>query len=408
MVTIEKYGELQTKCHRQAGFLQGCILSSTSWVAVAAGALIAPILPRMAAHFASTPNAEALTTICVTLPALFVALLAVPFGLLADKISQRWLLILTLILYSLFGLMPIGLASLYEILLSRVGVGIAEAAILTVGTALIANFFTGTARERWYAVQSGSAAVVAILFFSIGGALGEISWRAPFLVYSIPIVLALLVFVAIWDPDRITKHQRTSLDSKEPMPWGHIFRSVLVTIFASTAFYVVVIQLPFILSERGFEAPASIGFAAAIAAASTPFGAIAFGRLRHNSAAFKLAISFTLSSIGFLIIASTRGYTEIIVGSVINGVGCGIVLPTVLTWTLSKVPPTWRGRGAGIWNSSFALGQFLSPLMFVTGTNIAGNRATALFYWGLILAVAASLAAISCLPLRKQEQPVKA
>jgi hypothetical protein len=33
-------------------------------------------------------------------------------------------------------------------------------------------------------------------------------------------------------------------------------------------------------------------------------------------------------------------------------------LPTLLTWAVSQLPFEMRGRGTGIWTSTFALGQF--------------------------------------------------
>jgi hypothetical protein len=43
----------------------------------------------------------------------------------------------------------------------------------------------------------------------------------------------------------------------------------------------------------------------------------------------------------------------------LNQIGAGMLLPTLLTWAVSRLPFELRGRGTGIWTATFALGQFV-------------------------------------------------
>jgi sugar phosphate permease len=60
-------------------------------------------------------------------------------------------------------------------------------------------------------------------------------------------------------------------------------------------------------------------------------------------------------------------------GCFINQLGAGMLLPTLLIWSLSTLSFEHRGRGTGFWQSSFALGQFLSPLVVTFAAKQAGG-----------------------------------
>lgn len=186
--------------YRVPGFGQGMTLVSTAWLAVTATSLLAPILPQMTAHFGSTPMAKELVQMTVAIPALVVALVSPFLGAMADRVGRRTFLIAGLALYAVAGLAPLWLQTLGQILLSRAFVGVAEAAIMMAGSTLIADYFTGGARDKWYALQTGTTTLVSVVVLAAAGMLGEMSWRMPFWVYTLPLVLLPFVICLIWEP----------------------------------------------------------------------------------------------------------------------------------------------------------------------------------------------------------------
>jgi MFS family permease len=361
--------------------VQGWVLVSTSWLLIMASAVIAPVLPRMTAHFRDTPNAPLLISLVATLPALFIALLAAPFGLLADRIGRRRLLLIGLAVYGVLGIAPYWLHSLQWIVTSRAGVGVTEAMVMTCSTALIGDYYSGATRERWFALQTGSASVVAMLMNVIGGVLGERGWRMPFSVYSFSFILFPLVSFLIWEPARGEAQDiprpkmnldRQSKTEEEPFRWSGLLGICLITFFASTAFYVVVIQLSFVLTERGYASPKLIGIGAALSGLAMSCGSALFRIIRARYT-IKLAISFVLSSTGFFIMTYAHTYGLTIAGAALNEAGLGLVLPTLVTWAITTLPSYLRGRGTGAWLSSFALGQFASPLLVLALARLLGG-----------------------------------
>jgi MFS family permease len=359
-----------------AGFAQGMILVACAWLAVMATSLISPILPAMGKEFATVPNSETLVQFTVALPALMVAIFAFPAGWLADRFGRRMLLMIALVIYAIMGLAPTWLTDLHLILVSRALVGVAEAVVMTCGTALLGDYFFGPARERWFAIQTASANIVSVVLLLISGILGALSWRTPFFVYLFPLLLFVLIWVFIAEP---TRHQPKE-HVKGSVNWGPLVLPVLATLFMTIAFFVVVIQLPFILTSRGFAGSSQIGFGAALAALALPIGAIVFRMLRNFSHLFKVAVSLALYVVGFWALSQATGYEGTVATAVIIGFGSGIALPTLLTWAVSSMPAEVRGRTTGFWNVAFFLGQFLSPTIFLGLSGKLGTPATLVMF----------------------------
>jgi MFS family permease len=97
---------------REAGVVQGLVLTSVQSLSVMGIILITPILPAMQLHFVETPHAAALVRVALTLPALCVFLFSPYFGSLADRISGRRMLLFAAPFYALFGTAPLYVHSL--------------------------------------------------------------------------------------------------------------------------------------------------------------------------------------------------------------------------------------------------------------------------------------------------------
>jgi MFS family permease len=378
---------------REASALQGWVLVAATWLSVIASAVIAPVLPKIAVQFQDAPRVAVMVSLVATLPALFVALLASPFGMLADRIGHRRTLLWGVGVYGFCGTAPFWQKSIEGIVLSRAGVGITEAVIMTCSNALLADYFLGDQRERWLAYETGTATIVAIFMVAVGGALGESTWRLPFTMYALGFLLLPLVAFFTWETPHVaaTDPQDPVVERKpDAFRWRELVFICLITVFAATAFYVVLVQLGFILTERGYSSPRLIGMGSALSSLAVPVGAILFRVLRWRVGG-KLALSFTFSSAGFFVIAYTHSYTPIIIGAAINGVGSGMVLPTLITWALSKLPPEVRGRGTGAWQGSFFFGQFVSPLIILGLIRISGSLSSAVLDYAVACALAGAV-----------------
>lgn len=371
---------------RRGSPLQGWTLVSSSWLAViASGALLGPVLPRMTEQFRSVPRVDVLISLVATLPALFVGLLAMPFGMLGDRIGQRRLLFWAALVYGFLGIAPYWLQSLPAIVVSRAIVGIAEAAIMACGTALIGHYFSGNSSARWYAIQAGSTPLVAIVVIASGGGLGETDWHNVFLVYCFAFVIFVLVALFLREPQHepapSAPKQQAAVDS-DAMDWRRLLGISAITLFVFSAFMITVIQTGALLTERGIPSPRSIGFWQSFSSLANPLGALIFG-LWVAKPVSKLTTSLVLMGIGFGVIALQPSWQAALLGAVITNLGCGLVQPTLTTWALADVPHSVRGKAAGTWLSAAFIGQFLSPLSIVWLKGLSGSLSSAVLCYSI-------------------------
>jgi predicted MFS family arabinose efflux permease len=121
-------------------------------------------------------------------------------------------------------------------------------------------------------------------------------------------VLSSLGFTFFTNSDRPAVATPAPLESqmKKSFRWSGLLGICLITFFASTAFYVVIVQLSFVLTERGYGSPKLIGIGAAFPGLAMPLGSVLFRQIRASYAA-KLAVSFSLSGIGFFIMTLRIG-----------------------------------------------------------------------------------------------------
>jgi len=89
---------------------------------------------------------------------------------------------------------------------------------------------------------------------------------------------------------------------------------------------------------------------------------------------------------------------------VINGVGGGMLIPTLVIWNMRNLPFERRGLGTGAWTASFFLAQFVNPVVVLWLAGIAGGRAAAAHLIGLaLLALTGISLAASLKSVRKPE-----
>ncbi len=390
---------------RPAGRAQALVLLLSSCLAVLGAVLLAPVLPRIEDAFADTPGVEALTPIVLTAPALVIGLTAMIAGRIVDRVGRKRLLVGALVVYAIVGTAPLWLPSLQLIVVSRVLVGLTEAAIMTCCTTLLADYFHGSRRERYFGLQVVFTTVAATVFFGVGGALGEQNWRAPFWLYAVSLPLAAAAAKFVWQPaPRAQAAART--EKLAPLPWRTLFGPVAVTLLGGLVFYVLIVELSFKLDDIGVTSTATIGAASAIASLGTAVGGFLFGRLAKRGPATMVPLAFGLSGVGLAGMGLASSLPLVVVFAVVAGFGNGLILPSLLTWALGPLTFEQRGRGTGVWTSAFFIGQFVCPLV-VLALSGAFSLGAAIFVLGVV-ALAAAVGVRMARPMQAAEPALAA
>ena len=383
---------------RPAGRAQAIVLLLSSCLGVLGAVLLAPVLPRIQDAFAGTPGVETLTPVVLTAPALVIGLTAMVAGRIVDRVGRKRLLVGSLVAYAVVGTAPLWLDSLQLIVASRVLVGLTEAAIMTCCTTLLADYFAGPQRERYFGLQVVCTTVAATLFFALGGALGSVDWRTPFWLYAVSLPLALLAARYVWQPAQVARTEKLPR-----LPWAQLALPTVVTLVGGLVFYVLIVELSFTLDAIGVESTGTIGAVSAIGSLGTAIGAFLFGRLARLGPAVTVPLAFGLSGVGIVGMGLASAVPLVIASAVVTGFGNGLLLPSLLTWALGSLGFEQRGRGTGVWTSALFTGQFVCPLVVLALSGAIGGPGSALVVVGAV-AIAAAAGVRSIRPARTGEQ----
>ncbi|CRM45829.1 MFS transporter [Pseudomonas sp. 8 R 14] len=379
---------------RQARLPQSLLLLLGSCLPVLGAVLLAPVLTRMQEHFADTPGVAVLVPIALTLPALMIALLAPVAGIIADRLGRKPLLIGAMVLYTVCGVLPLWLESLQVIVISRAGIGVAEAAIMTCCTTMMGDYYSGARRERMFALQMVATSLSAAIFIAIGGVLGEHGWRTPFALYGLGLVFLPLMAWLLWEP---RAQAATLTTAGRALPWRPLAPLYALAFLAGLSLFIVPVQVGYLLNLLHVEGSQQIGLTMGASQFGVLVGALSFRLLSGVPAQRQMLLAFVAAGIGGGLLAVADSHGLVVIAVLINGLGIGLMMPTLLTWIMSQVDFQQRGRAAGGFTAMFFAGEFASPLVVlaITGGVIGALPAALGIVAGVQLVVA-----LACLRLR--------
>jgi len=373
----------------QASTRHGVILMLTAVMPTMAIIALVPVLPLLLREFADVPGSAVLVPMALTVPALCVALFSPLAGWMSDRLGRKRLLIGALVCYAGFGLLPLLLASLPAILAARVALGVTEAVIMTVATALVGDYFEGERRERWVSIQIATASLSAIVLIAAGGALGEVlGSRGPFWLYLLALPVAAAGALILFEPDRTRPAQRPA----DAQATRGIAGLVAITFGLGLLFYTIIVQLGPVIVATGVTSPALIGLAGAAANMGVMAGSLLFGRLKAAPGQRLLALGLPMVALGYVGVALSPDYYLTAASAVVICIGNGLMLPTMLAWVLRRLPPETRGRGTGIWTGAFFLAQFVAPILAAGLSGLLGGLSHSFLFFAAAAALSAGAA----------------
>jgi MFS family permease len=387
---------------RRAGASQGLLLICLGSLVTLAIVSLVPNLPQLFQRFSHVPHFDFYVPMIITVPSLCIALTAPAMGALADFWGRRRLLLAALVLYSVVGILPVFFNDLFSIIYSRIGVGIAEAAILTVGNALMGDYFSGDERRKWLGLQATIGTVIASGAMLAGGRLGSINWHGPFLVYLVGLLLLVWAAISLYEPDHqaaAAEHAAaqqaaagdTAATAAMPFPWNAALITGVSTIIVGALYYVQAIQLGRMFDSLGVDTPARISNFTSVASLGVLAGGYCYRYIGRGGIARSLTAVLGLMGLGYLGIAHAPNPYVGLVFALVAQFANGLTLPALLNWTLGKYNFANRGRGMGIWGSCFFAATFLSPPMVALITQSTGNFLRTLQVLGIASLVAALL-----------------
>jgi MFS family permease len=386
---------------RRAGALQGILLLLPITMAVMGLVVLVPVLPQLMEQFHAVPGVEFLVPLMLTLPALCVALLAPVAGTVVDFFGRRRTLIGALALYAVIGVLPMFLDSLSSIIASRVALGIVESAIVTASTTLIGDYFHGESRKRWLANQTALASLSSIPLALLGGALGSLGWRAPFIAYSASILYVIGLALWTWEPQKSEQPEAELGGPGARFPWRALVPVALLAVFGGVMFFMMQIQVSNVLSGTySISSASAIGGYTALAGLCVALGTLLYRGVMRLPSALQLLVAFGMLGISYVMMNHSQSVTAFAVWLVVNQLGCGMLLPILAVMAMATLPFEMRGRGTGMFMTGWWLGQPLSTQFVALVRNGNGDNLPATLQVFGVLCLGAAAIALASLVLR--------
>lgn len=359
------------------------------------GGLVSPVFPEVVSALQVDPRWAGLL---VSMHTLTIALFSPVFGVLANRIGKRRVLVLSLLAYALFGGLG-GLAQgFWSMLATRALVGAASGGIAAVSIGLLGTMYEGEARSRILGYATSALATTSIFFPLLGGWLGSFQWQYAFLLYGLGIPTAIAAFFVL--PSRSSPegrsmelpdaHQRQELLKK--LKQSNILLLFAALIMASGVFYIVIVYAPLFFKQSINADPALNGaILASRAIGAAIISAVGASRLaKRLGQAGAIALGFCLMALMLLSIPVVAQIPLILMTAVVFGVGYGVVMPNLYdslsTLSTTEQRTTVLALGTGLAN----LGQFFSPILLGPVWKYGG---TAVFGLGSAIAMAIAIAA---------------
>lgn len=368
------------------------IVFGVTMMVVLGVASVAPAFPKLIAAFADVTQEN--IGLVVTLFTLPGALLTPVMGVLADRYGRKQVLAPSLALFGLAGLACAFAPSYDSLLWLRVVQGFGAAALGALNVTIIGDLYPGRTRTLAMGLNAGVISVSVAFYPLVGGLLGELSWRLPFMLPVLALPLAWLVLAKLETPTPDTR--REGLKHYLRSTWAGIQDRRVLGIFLATFTAFVVVYGPFLtympvhLSEAFKGGPSVIGAIMASAALVTAIVAAQLGKLAQRYGEKRLLlISFPFYALGSAGMAWMPGPYWFFFPVLFLGLAQGLSLPGSTSLLAELAPMEKRGAFMAVNGTVLRLGQTASPIAMAFAFSIGGMNGV--FYAGAAIAVVVGL-----------------
>jgi MFS family permease len=354
------------------------------WLVLVLGvSSVSPILPKLMEELHVSARSIGLVISLFTLPGIVLAPLV---GIVADRLGRRRILVAALLTFGIFGTGCALANDFHALLIFRFLQGIGVAPLGVLSPTIISDLYDERERVTAMGYSMMALSIGSAVFPIVGGLLGTVGWRYPFLLCLPAIPLAILVY--------------RFLDNPEPEQSGHFREYVSATFSAvrtrrALALFLLtflssivlfgpfVTYLPVVFKSRFNASPAVIGLIISTASYFTFLASSLVGRLsgREGVKAMILRSAFALYLVSMLIVPFMSEVLIAVVPVALVGAGLGLNAPIRLSILGGLAPIGYRAAVMSVNNMILRLGQTLAPVLM--GLVVAGLGLDAVYFAGV-------------------------
>lgn len=328
---------------------------------IAVNTLITPSLPEIMAGVGAAPGEAGLVITATTMPGI---VLAPVIGMLADRFGRRAVLVPCLVVFGLAGGLAATSPSLGWLLGWRFLQGAGSAGLINLAVVLIGDHYEGPRRAGMIGRNAAVLTICLAVFPFLGGTLTDVAgWRAPFLVYPLAVVTAVVVARGL--PRGGGTHvdigeQLRNLGPALRRPGVFSALAAAAVTFA-LIFGLLLTVLPVYLEQAFGVSPTARGLLLGLPALANTGLALSAERLQRFSKQALLSTAAGLFVVALLVMASAPALWVLVAGVVIFGAGEGLMIPNLQDIAASS-SETQRGSLVALLVSASRGGQTIGPV----------------------------------------------
>ncbi len=365
------------------------LIFSITTIAVMGVASFMAAYPKIADHFRVSPDRVALISTIFTLPGL---LLTPIFGVIADKIGRKQILVPALLLFGIAGssIIFVNNFNLFLACIFLQGMGAAPLGALNV--TLISDKFSGSDRIAALGYNGTILNLSTTIYPFLGGILAGFGWYYPFFLPLLAIIVMFPILFFLQD-----EHANKLNFSDYFSAFSSTLKNKKVLAILSIAvitflilFGTLISFLPFLIAGMGIKNPIFIGLQVATMSVMAAISSSQLKRInKYLSQKQLLIIAFILYGISSFLVIFFEQPWLLFISSSIYGIGHGVNIPSLISILSQTVPKEQLAGFMSLHRASSLLGQTTAPIIFAIFYRSFGIHST--FILGAILAILAVL-----------------
>ena len=361
--------------------------------------VVAPILGEVAKAF---PNSSTFQLQLIVIMPFFTSIpMSIVAGKLAKQYDKKNLIIIGLLIYGLAGMLPFFCETLPQVLIFRLITGIGVGMVLPLPNAIIAEFFTGTQRERMLGAATGVANIANVLDSVAVGFILLYGWKYPFLCFSVCILIMFVAIVGLpKSPPAVNVNTVEAGDNhKAGKGIPKIAYALVLFMAINWMFFSFNINNTalFMVTEK-IGLPWMIGFAIAFPGGISIISGLVFPSFYHKTKDYLVPICVAIFALGYIVMFFTHDFVTQCIANSLIGFGSGMLPPYILNLTSQKVDKSQRDDAYGLVTSGIHIGFLSSPFIQLLISTVTGIESFRSLYgicaMGLIICTIISLIAV--------------
>ncbi len=320
---------------------------------------LSPVLSSVHAYY---PGVDvSLIQMLVTVPTLMAVVVALLTGWLALYISKKKIFLFAALVAGVTGLVPLLSDSFWTLFLFRALYGVALGIVVSLVTALVADFFDGEERVQVMGVQGASVGAGMVLVTTLAGIVGRTDFHNTYYLS----ILGFVAFIAILLLLPEVPVKRAEGGEKKRIRLNAEVWRMAAFLFAEGFFIIVyTTNLSMHLAGALKGDTAVAGMITGVFSAAQILMGVLLGRISRITGRYTLPVAMFALAAGYLLLVFFPGNLPILlVGAVFCGYSQSVYCAKAMAEVTTVVDQDSTPMASSLMTCALCLSQFVSPVV---------------------------------------------